>query len=49
MNKLGTVIHNVMEKIFEPFKGQQDFTPTAILQKQFNQVEVHVIREIGIQ
>lgn len=49
MNKLGTVIHNVMEKIFEPFKGQQDFTPTAILQKQFNQVEAHVIREIGIQ
>jgi hypothetical protein len=49
MNKLGTVIHNVMEKIFEPFKGQQDFTPTAILQKQFNQVEAHVIREIGNQ
>ncbi|QRQ60701.1 PD-(D/E)XK nuclease family protein [Sphingobacterium multivorum] len=49
MNKLGTVIHNVMEKIFLPFKGQQDFTPTSVLQKQFDKVEAQVIREIGLQ
>ncbi len=49
MNKLGTVIHNVMERIFLPFKGQQDFTPTRILQGQIDKIEAHVIREIGIQ
>lgn len=49
MNKLGTVIHNVMEKIFLPFKDQKDFTPTHILQQQFNQIESFVIREIGFQ
>lgn len=49
MNKLGTVIHNVMERIFLPFKGQQDFTPTSILQGQIDKIEAHVIREIGIQ
>ncbi|MDF2518857.1 MAG: hypothetical protein K0R59_4153 [Sphingobacterium sp.] len=49
MNKLGTVIHNVMEKIFLPFKDQKDFTPTSALQQQFNQIESFVIREIGFQ
>ncbi|MNT14589.1 ATP-dependent helicase/deoxyribonuclease subunit B [compost metagenome] len=49
MNKLGTVIHNVMEKIFLPFKDQKDFIPTNILQQQFNQIESFVVREIGFQ
>lgn len=49
MNKLGTVIHNVMEKIFLPFKGAKDFTPTQAIQKQFDQIESFVIREIGLQ
>ncbi|MGE8290604.1 MAG: PD-(D/E)XK nuclease family protein, partial [Sphingobacterium sp.] len=49
MNKLGTVIHNVMEKIFLPFKDEKDFTPTNILQQHFNQIESFVVREIGFQ
>jgi len=49
MNKLGTVIHNVMEKIFLPFKDQKDFVPTNILQQHFNQIESFVVREIGFQ
>ena len=49
MNKLGTVIHNVMEKIFLPFKGQQDFTPTTVLRHEIDKIEAQVIREIGLQ
>ncbi|WP_286734409.1 MULTISPECIES: PD-(D/E)XK nuclease family protein [Sphingobacterium] len=49
MNKLGTVIHNVMEKIFLPFKGQQDFTPTTVLRREIDKIEAQVIREIGLQ
>lgn len=49
MNKLGTVIHNVMEKIFLPFKGQENFTSTAVLRRHFDQIEPFVLREIGLQ
>jgi len=49
MNKLGTVIHNVMEDIFLPFKGKQEFTSTHILRGQIDRIEAYVTREIGIQ
>lgn len=49
MNKLGTIIHNVMEKILFPYKGQQDFTPTAKLNEAFSIIDSLLIREIGMQ
>mgnify|MGYP000850266154 CR=1 FL=1 len=49
MNKLGTIIHNVMERIFLPFKELTDFTSTKVLLKQVDQIEPLVVREIGLQ
>ncbi|UZJ65861.1 PD-(D/E)XK nuclease family protein [Sphingobacterium sp. KU25419] len=33
MNNLGTVIHNVMEKVYLPFKGADQFVPIQELEK----------------
>lgn len=46
MNKLGIVIHSVMEKILSPFKGKEDFTPTKILHETLPHVEQLVTYEI---
>lgn len=49
MNRLGTVIHNVMETILTPYKGLADFTPTKALEAKLADVDELVAREIGIQ
>lgn len=49
MNRLGTVIHEVMEKILLPYKGQEDFTPTNVLKTKLATVESLVLQEIGNQ
>lgn len=49
MNRLGTVIHNVMETILQPYKGLPDFTPTKQLEAKLDEVEQLVVREIGVQ
>ncbi|ERJ61138.1 PD-(D/E)XK nuclease family protein [Sphingobacterium paucimobilis] len=46
MNRLGTVIHEVMEKILQPYKGIEDFTPTATLKDKIPSVELLVQQEI---
>ncbi|SMG40784.1 PD-(D/E)XK nuclease family protein [Sphingobacterium psychroaquaticum] len=47
MNKLGTVIHNVMETIFTPYKGTDKFVSTTILSSKLPEVDALVIREIS--
>lgn len=49
MNRLGTVIHNVMETILKPYKGQTDFTSTTILKRKLKEIDVLIAREIGAQ
>ncbi|MBD1435158.1 PD-(D/E)XK nuclease family protein [Sphingobacterium sp. DN00404] len=49
MNRLGTVIHNVMETILKPYKGLADFTPTKQLASTLDQLDSLVVREIGTQ
>lgn len=49
MNRLGTVIHNVMETILKPYKGLADFTPTEQLASKLDELDNLVIREIGEQ
>ncbi len=49
MNRLGTVIHNVMETILKPYKGLSDFTPTKQLASTLDQLDSLVVREIGTQ
>lgn len=47
MNNLGTVIHNVMEKIYLPFKGSEEFVPISQLKKSLSLVNSFVISEIN--
>jgi len=49
MNRLGTVIHQVMETILKPYKGQENFTPTQQLIPKVDAVEALVTAEIGRQ
>ena len=49
MNRLGTVIHNVMETILKPYKGLADFTPTKVLKTKLPEIDELVVREIGLQ
>ena len=49
MNRLGTVIHNVMEQIFAPYKGLADFTPTKVLAIETSLIEKLIVQEIGVQ
>src|SRR5690606_635565 len=49
MNRLGTVIHNVMETILKPYKGLTDFTPTKQLAPTLGMLDHLMIREIGKQ
>lgn len=49
MNKLGTIIHDVMEKILLPYKGKEDFTATKKLAEAFPLVDNLVIKEIAKQ
>ncbi|UIR56129.1 PD-(D/E)XK nuclease family protein [Sphingobacterium sp. SRCM116780] len=46
MNNLGTVIHNVMEKVYLPFKGVEKFVPIAELEKSLVVVDALIINEI---
>lgn len=49
MNRLGTVVHNVMETILTPYKGLPDFTATSALRKRLEEVDRLVVQEIGRQ
>src|SRR5690606_13023301 len=49
MNRLGTVIHNVMETILKPYKGLADFTDTKVLRNNLQEIDQLVVQEIGIQ
>lgn len=49
MNRLGTVIHEVMERILLPYKGLEEFTPTTVLQDKIRLVESLVAQEIANQ
>lgn len=49
MNRLGVVIHNVMEKIFLPYKGVEDFVPTDTLLKNLETLDALIVEEIGLQ
>ena len=47
MNKLGTVIHDVMEIMLKPFKGKKEFTSTKVLADLLSTVDDHVTRQIA--
>ncbi|SJN50189.1 PD-(D/E)XK nuclease family protein [Sphingobacterium sp. JB170] len=47
MNKLGTVIHNVMEKILSPFKDLDGFIDTQSLSSCLHKTDELVIHEIN--
>ena len=49
MNRLGTVIHNVMETILKPYKGLADFTSTKILVDRLALVDHLLVQEIAAQ
>lgn len=49
MNRLGIVIHEVMEKIMLPYKGKREFIPTKTLLERTKEVDNLVIAEIGRQ
>jgi ATP-dependent helicase/nuclease subunit B len=49
MNRLGTVVHNVMETILQPYKGIDEFVPTQRLLDKMGDVDHLVVREIGRQ
>ncbi|WP_164111134.1 MULTISPECIES: PD-(D/E)XK nuclease family protein [Sphingobacterium] len=49
MNRLGTVIHEVMEKILFPYKGIAAFTSTNELKEKIGTIESLVLKEIGNQ
>lgn len=49
MNRLGTVIHEVMEKILFPYKGIETFTSTNELKEKIGTIESLVLQEIGNQ
>lgn len=48
MNKLGTVIHEVMEKVLQPYKGVESFTSTNELKKKLTIIDQLVIQEIAV-
>lgn len=47
MNKLGTVIHDVMENILKPFNGKKEFTSTKVLAAVIPKIENYVTAQIG--
>ena len=49
MNRLGTILHNAMERLLTPYKGSEDFIPTAALQSAIDQVDQVVFQEICVQ
>lgn len=49
MNRLGTVIHEVMEKILQPYKGIEAFTSTSVLKDKIETVDILVQQEIAAQ
>lgn len=49
MNKLGTIIHNVMEIALKRYKGKQEFTPTQDLARLFPSIDQWVVQEIAQQ
>lgn len=49
INNLGSIIHEVMEKIFTPYRGMRDFVATKRLEESIPQIETMVVQEIGHQ
>lgn len=49
MNRLGTVIHNVMEQVLQPYKGIETFSATQTLKDSLPLVSDLVVAEIGRQ
>lgn len=49
MNRLGTVIHEVMEQFLKPFKGIKQWTSTTQLKEKLMLVDQLVANEIGRQ
>lgn len=49
MNRLGTVIHNVMETIFKPYKGSAEWTDTKVLRDKIKLIDSLLVSEIGNQ
>ncbi|MCL7989356.1 PD-(D/E)XK nuclease family protein [Sphingobacterium sp. lm-10] len=49
INNLGSIIHEVMERIFKPYQGGTDFTPTQRLEESIPHIEIMVVEEIGHQ
>jgi len=49
MNRLGTVVHHVMETLLQPYKGLEDFTETRELKGKWKDVDALVAAEIGRQ
>ena len=47
MNKLGSVIHEVMERILKPYKGTGEFVATKKLLESIDLVDTLVVEEIG--
>src|SRR5690606_10327507 len=49
MNKLGTVIHHVMESILRPYKGNTELTSTKVLLDKIADIDQLTLTEIGRQ
>lgn len=49
MNRLGTIIHNVMELIMTPFLQAETFVPTSVFKEELKTVEIKVHNEIRNQ
>src|SRR5690606_39719782 len=47
MNLLGTIIHNVMEAIYKPFKGVEDFISTQILLEKIKDIDSLILLQIA--
>ena len=47
MNLLGTIIHNVMEAIYKPFKGVEDFISTQILLEKIKEIDSLILLQIA--
>lgn len=49
MNRLGTVIHQVMETIFTPYTGLTTWTDSKVLRDRIPQIDSLLVQEIGQQ
>lgn len=49
MNKLGTVIHDVMERILTPYKGSNEFVSTKKILEENKNTDGYILQEIAKQ